>query len=98
MPEGAAGHGKRDRLGPGPRLPGAHRHGRPKLTASHIPAAGISAEELRDRLLKVRGVTYYISVGLPMPLAKMVRTWTRTHQHEDLGASLTALENALSRA
>jgi hypothetical protein len=26
----------------------------------------------------------------------MIRTWTRAHQHEDLQASLTALENALA--
>jgi hypothetical protein len=64
----------------------------------YVPAAEDLAEELRTRLLKVRGVTYYISVGLPKPLATMIRTWTRTHEHEDLDASLTALENALARA
>jgi hypothetical protein len=34
-------------------------------------------------------------VGLPKPLATMIRTWTRAHQHEDLHASLAALEAAL---
>jgi hypothetical protein len=62
-----------------------------------VPEAGIPAEELRDQLLGVHGVTDYVSVGLPRPLATMIRTWTRTHQHEDLDASLTALENALAR-
>jgi hypothetical protein len=61
----------------------------------YVPADGTSAEELRDRLLKVRGVTYYISVGLPKPLATMIRTWTRAHQDKDLHASLAALEAAL---
>jgi hypothetical protein len=26
----------------------------------------------------------------------MIRTWTRAHQHEDLHASLTALDDALA--
>ena len=26
----------------------------------------------------------------------MIRTWNRTHQHEDLHASLTTLDNALA--
>ena len=70
-------------------------HGRHGFRHVYVPAAGTSAEELRDRLLKVRGVTYYISVGLPKPLATMIRTWTRAYQHEDLHASLAALEAAL---
>jgi hypothetical protein len=61
----------------------------------YVPADGMSAEELRDRLLKVRGVTYYISVGLPKPLATMIRTWARANQVKDLHASLAALEAAL---
>ena len=60
-----------------------------------VPDAGIQPEVLRDQLLGVHGVTDYVSVGLPRPLATMIKTWTRTHQHEDLPASLTALENAL---
>jgi len=59
-----------------------------------LPASGTPPEVLRDQLLKVHGVTIYVSVGLPRPLPTMIRTWTRTHQHEDLDASLTALENA----
>ena len=60
------------------------------------PADGTPPELLRDQLLKVHGVTIYVSVGLPRPLPTMIRTWTRNHQHEDLQASLTALENALA--
>ena len=60
-----------------------------------MPASGTPPEVLRDQLLKVYGVTIYVSVGLPRPLPSMIRTWTRTHQHEDLHASLTALKNAL---
>ena len=59
-----------------------------------LPSFGTAPEVLRDQLLKVHGVTIYISVGLPRPLPAMIRTWVRTHQHEDLHASLTALENA----
>jgi hypothetical protein len=59
-------------------------------------ADGPPPEVLRDQLLKVHGVTIYVSVGLPRPLPAMIRTWIRTHQHEDLHASLTALENALA--
>ena len=60
-----------------------------------LPASGTPPEVLRDQLLKVYGVTIYVSVVLPRPLPAMIRTWTRAHQHEDLHASLTALENAL---
>jgi len=60
-----------------------------------IPEDGTPAEMLRDQLLRVHGVTDYISVGLPRPLATIIRTWTRTHQHEDIEASLTALGDAL---
>jgi len=41
-------------------------------------------------------VNIYVSVGLSRPLPTMIRTWTRIHQHQDLPASLTALENALA--
>jgi len=51
---------------------------------------------LRYQLLKVHGVSIYVSVGLPRPLPAMIRTWTRTHQHQDLPASLGALEEALA--
>jgi len=61
-----------------------------------LPANGTSPEVLRDQLLKVHGVTIYVSVGLPRALPTMIRTWTRAHQHEDLHASLIALENALA--
>jgi hypothetical protein len=60
-----------------------------------VPDADTPAEVLRSQLLNVYGVTLYVSVGLRRPLATVIRTWTRTHQHEDLNASLTALENAL---
>ena len=61
-----------------------------------LPADGTSPEALRDQLLKIPGVTIYVSVGLPQPLPSMIRTWTRTHRNEDLDASLTALSNALA--
>jgi hypothetical protein len=61
-----------------------------------LPAIDTPPEMLRDQLLKIYGVSIYVSVGLPRPLPAMIRTWTRAHQHEDLQASLTALENALA--
>jgi len=61
-----------------------------------VPADGAPLDDLRDQLLKVHGVSIYISVGLPRPLPTMIRTWIRTHRHEDLLASLTALEDALA--
>ena len=61
-----------------------------------LPAIGTPPEVLRDQLLKVHGVSIYVSVGLPRPLPAMIRTWVRANQHEDLPASLTALENALA--
>jgi hypothetical protein len=63
---------------------------------AYLPADGTPPQLLRDQLLKVHGVTIYVSVGLPKPLPAMIRTWTRTHQHEDLQASLAALETALA--
>jgi hypothetical protein len=60
-----------------------------------LPATGTPLEVLRDQLLKVHGVTIYVSVGLPRSLPAMIRTWIRTHQHEDLNASLSALGDAL---
>jgi hypothetical protein len=61
-----------------------------------LPAYSTPPEVLRDQLLKVHGVSIYVSVGLPRPLPAMIRSWVRTYQHEDLHASLTVLENALA--
>ena len=61
-----------------------------------LPSKGTPPEMLRDQLLKVHGVSTYITTRLPQPLPAMIRTWTRTHQHEDLTGSLTALQNALA--
>ncbi len=60
-----------------------------------VPASGTPSEELCDQLLTVHGLTVYISVGLPRPLPAMIKNWVRTHQHENLHASLTALESSL---
>jgi len=61
-----------------------------------LPASGTPPESLRDQLLKVHGLTDYVCVGLPRPLPTMIRSWARTHRHEDLIASLAALENVLA--
>jgi hypothetical protein len=61
-----------------------------------LPADGTPPEVLADQLLKVHGVSIYITTRLPRPLPAMIRTWIRGHQHEDLPGSLTALETALA--
>jgi DNA gyrase/topoisomerase IV, subunit A len=61
-----------------------------------LPADGAPLEVLRDQLLKVHGVSIYITTRLPRPLPAMIRTWIRANRDEDLSASLTALENALA--
>lgn len=60
-----------------------------------LPADGTPPEVLRDQLLKVHGVSIYITTRLPKPLPTMIRTWIRAYRHEDLPGSLTALETAL---
>jgi hypothetical protein len=61
-----------------------------------VPADGTAPQMLREQILKAWGVSIYITTWLPRPLPTMIRTWIRAHLHEDLPASLTALENALS--
>jgi hypothetical protein len=50
----------------------------------------------RHQLLKVYGVSIYITTRLPRSLPAMIRTWISANQHEDLPGSLTALETALA--
>jgi hypothetical protein len=61
-----------------------------------LPSDGTPPEVLRDQLLKIPGVSIYITARLPRPLPAMIRTWIRASQDEDLPGSLTALENALA--
>jgi hypothetical protein len=61
-----------------------------------LPADGTPPQVVRDQLLKVHGVSIYITTRLPRPLPAMIRTWIRGCQHEDLPGSLTALETALA--
>jgi hypothetical protein len=61
-----------------------------------VPADGTPPDVLRDQLLKVYGVSIYITTRLPRPLPAMIRTWIRANQHEDLPGSLAALENTLA--
>jgi hypothetical protein len=61
-----------------------------------LPVDGAPLEVLRDQLLKIHGVSIYITTRLPRPLPAMVRTWTRANRDEDLPGSLTALEKALA--
>jgi hypothetical protein len=60
------------------------------------PSRGTPPEILRDQLLKVYGVSIYITTRLPRPVPAMIRTWIRAFPQEDLAGSLTALENALA--
>ena len=61
-----------------------------------LPSDGTPPEVLRDQLLKVYGVSIYITTRLPRPLPAMIRTWIRASQHEDLPGSLAALDIALA--
>jgi DNA gyrase/topoisomerase IV, subunit A len=61
-----------------------------------LPAEGTPPAALCGELLKVHGVSIYITTRLPRPLPSMIRTWIRAHQHQDLPGSLTALETALA--
>jgi hypothetical protein len=60
-----------------------------------LPADGTPPQVLREELLKVHGVSIYITTRLPRPLPAMIRTWIRAHRDEDLPGSLTKLERAL---
>ena len=55
---------------------------------------GTSPEQLRDLLLEVRGVYTTMPVTLRQPLAALIKHWVRRNVHEDLPASLAALERA----
>jgi hypothetical protein len=69
-------------------------HFRPAQLAC-VPDARVPPDVLRYQLAKAHGVRITYRSRCPTQLATMIRTWTRTHQHEDLHASLTTLENAL---
>lgn len=57
-----------------------------------IPEPGTSPEQLRDMLLEVPGVCTTMPVQLPRPLPLLIRRWVQANAHEDLLASLAALE------
>jgi hypothetical protein len=61
-----------------------------------IPQPGTSPEQLRDMLLEIRGVYTAMPVKLPRPLPLLIRQWVKANAHEDLLASLAALEQAIS--
>ncbi len=61
-----------------------------------LPSDGTPPQLLRDQLLKIHGVSIYLTARLPRPLPAMIRTWIRANQDEDLPGSLTALQNALA--
>jgi hypothetical protein len=61
-----------------------------------IPRPGTSPDQLRDMLLETRGVYTTMPVRLPRPLPLLIRHWVQANAHEDLLASLAALEQAIS--
>jgi DNA gyrase/topoisomerase IV subunit A len=61
-----------------------------------IPTPGTPPEQLRDLLLDVTGVYTTMPVALPRPLPALIRHWAQANAHEDLLASLAALEHAIS--
>ena len=60
------------------------------------PRQGNSAEQLRDMLLDVPGVSTSMPVALPQPLATLIRQWAQGSTREDRLASLDALEDAIA--
>jgi hypothetical protein len=58
---------------------------------------GTDPQTARDRLAAFPGITTESPAAYPGPLAALLRAWTRQHQHEDIAASLTALEEAIRR-
>ena len=46
-------------------------------------------------LLEVYGVCTTMRVALPRPLPVLIRQWVQANAHEDLPASLAALERAI---
>jgi len=54
-------------------------------------APGADLNELRDRLLWVHGLSIAVSVQLAAPLPELLRSWVRTHRHDNLHASLRNL-------
>ncbi len=60
------------------------------------PGQGTSAEQLRDMLLDVPGVSTSMPAALPQPLATLIRQWAQGNTGEDRPASLDALEDAIA--
>jgi hypothetical protein len=58
---------------------------------------GTNPDTTRDLLANLDGITTQEPAAYPAPLAALLRTWTETHGHEDIGASLTALQQAIQR-
>jgi hypothetical protein len=98
--EGRDWHSRHPELGALTRLPVKDLHDRSSGRGGYwftcLPSDGTPAEVLRDQLLKVYGISIYITTRLPQPLPAMIRTWARANQDEDLAASLAALENAMA--
>ena len=60
-----------------------------------VPEPGTAPEHLLDQLLDVYGVYTTVPVGLPRPLATVLRRWAEAYRTRDLLSSLAALENAI---
>lgn len=58
---------------------------------------GTNPGTARDQLDALDGITTQEPAAYPAPLAALLRTWTETHRREDIGASLTALQQAIQR-
>jgi len=55
-----------------------------------LSSGGTAPEVLGAQLLKVHGVSIYITTQLPRPLPTLIRIWASTNHDEDLPGSLTA--------
>jgi DNA gyrase/topoisomerase IV subunit A len=67
-----------------------------KILVACFPEDNADPEHVRDQLLNVYGVWIGVTVRLRQPLATMIRQWVARNRHEDLLASLDALEEAIA--
>jgi hypothetical protein len=58
-------------------------------------ADGADLDELRDRLLRVHGISVEVRAQLPAPLGGMLRIWVAAHATDDLRDSLGRLDELL---
>jgi hypothetical protein len=56
---------------------------------------GADPAAIRDELFRIRGMSAKTTCAFPAPLAGLLRSWTGSHQGEDIAAALGKLESAV---